>query len=39
MLGILVRVLFDGESIDALVLGGALLFLAGLATLRVDVKD
>lgn len=39
VLGIFVRVLFDGESIDALVLGGALLFLAGLATLRVDVKD
>ena len=36
VLGILVRVLFDGASIDALVLGGALMLLAGLATLRVD---
>ncbi len=36
VLGILVRVLFGGHSIDALVLGGVLLFLAGLATLRVD---
>jgi hypothetical protein len=32
-------VLFDGDSIDALALGGALLFLAGLATLRVDDRD
>jgi maltose/moltooligosaccharide transporter len=39
VLGILVRVLFGGESIDALVLGGALLFLAGLATLRVDDQE
>jgi maltose/moltooligosaccharide transporter len=36
VLGIFVRVLFDGHSIHALALGGALLFLAGLATLRVD---
>ena len=39
VLGICVRVLFDGDSIDALALGGALLFLAGLATLRVDDHD
>ena len=39
VLGILVRVLFHGRSIDALVLGGALLFLAGLATLRVDDRE
>jgi maltose/moltooligosaccharide transporter len=36
VLGIFVRVLFDGHSIHALALGGALMFLAGLATLRVD---
>ena len=36
VLGILVRVLFGGHSINALALGGLLLFLAGLATLRVD---
>jgi maltose/moltooligosaccharide transporter len=36
VLGILVRVLFGGHSINALVLGGLLLLLAGLATLRVD---
>jgi MFS-type transporter involved in bile tolerance (Atg22 family) len=36
VLGILVRVLFGGHSIDALALGGLLLVLAGLATLRVD---
>ena len=36
VLGILVRVLFGGHSINALVLGGLLLVLAGLATLRVD---
>jgi maltose/moltooligosaccharide transporter len=36
VLGILVRVLFAGASINALVLGGLFLFLAGLATLRVD---
>jgi maltose/moltooligosaccharide transporter len=39
VLGIFVRVLFDGDSIDALALGGALLFLAGLATLRVDDQE
>jgi len=39
VLGILVRTLFDGESIDALVLGGALMFLAGLATLRVEDRE
>ena len=38
VLGILVRVLFGGDSIDALLLGGLLLFLGGLATLRVDVR-
>jgi maltose/moltooligosaccharide transporter len=36
VLGILVRVLFAGHSINALALGGLLLVLAGLATLRVD---
>lgn len=39
VLGIFVRVLFDGHSINALALGGALLFLAGLATLRVDDRE
>jgi hypothetical protein len=39
VLGILVRVLFGGDSIDALVLGGVLLLLAGLATLRVDDQE
>jgi maltose/moltooligosaccharide transporter len=39
VLGIFVRVLFDGHSIQALALGGALLFLAGLATLRVDDRE
>ena len=39
VLGILVRVLFHGQSIDALVLGGGLMFLAGLATLRVDDRE
>jgi hypothetical protein len=39
VLGILVRVLFGGDSVDALLLGGALMFLGGLATLRVDVRD
>jgi maltose/moltooligosaccharide transporter len=39
VLGILVRVLFGGQSIDALALGGLLLFLAGLATLRVDDEE
>ena len=39
VLGILVRTLFQGQGIDALVLGGALMFLAGLATLRVDDRE
>ena len=39
VLGIFVRVLFGGHSIHALALGGALLFLAGLATLRVDDRE
>jgi maltose/moltooligosaccharide transporter len=39
VLGILVRALFGGQSIDALVLGGLLLVLAGLATLRVDDRE
>ena len=39
VLGIFGRVLFDGHSIHALALGGALLFLAGLATLRVDDRE
>jgi maltose/moltooligosaccharide transporter len=39
VLGIFVRVLFDGHSIHALALGGGLLFLAGLATLRVDDRE
>ena len=36
VLGLVVRVLFGGESIYALAAGGALMILAGLATLRVD---
>jgi len=36
VLGLLVRVGFGGESIFALVVGGVLMMLAGLATLRVD---
>jgi maltose/moltooligosaccharide transporter len=36
VLGIALRVLFGGHSINALALGGVLLVLAGLATLRVD---
>ncbi len=39
VLGVLVRVLFDGESIYALATGGALMILAGLATLRVDDRE
>jgi maltose/moltooligosaccharide transporter len=39
VLGILVRVLFSGQSINALALGGVFLFLAGLATLRVDDRE
>jgi len=36
VLGFLVRVFFGGEAIYALVLGGLLMVLAGLATLRVE---
>jgi maltose/moltooligosaccharide transporter len=36
VLGLLVRVGFDGQSIYAVVTGGVLMMLAGLATLRVD---
>jgi len=36
VLGLLVRVVFGGESIYALVAGGALMIAAGIATLRVD---
>ena len=39
VLGLLVRVLFHGESIYALATGGALMILAGLATLRVDDRE
>jgi maltose/moltooligosaccharide transporter len=39
VLGILVRVVFGGESNYALAAGGALMILAGLATLRVDDPD
>ena len=39
VLGILVRVLFDGHSIDAVALGGILMFAAGLAALRVDDRE
>jgi maltose/moltooligosaccharide transporter len=39
VLGVLVRVGFGGESIYALAAGGALMILAGLATLRVDDPD
>jgi maltose/moltooligosaccharide transporter len=39
VLGVLVRVLFGGDSIDALVLGGILMLLAGIATLRVDDRE
>jgi len=39
VLGVLVRVLFHGESIYALATGGALMILAGLATLRVDDRE
>ncbi len=38
VLGMLVRGIFGGDSIDALVLGGVLMALAGLATLRVDAS-
>ncbi|HEY8265099.1 MAG TPA: MFS transporter [Steroidobacteraceae bacterium] len=36
VLGLLVRVVFGGESIYALVTGGVLMIFAGIATLRVD---
>lgn len=36
ILGLLVNYLFDGQAIFALVLGGASLFIAGLATLLVE---
>jgi maltose/moltooligosaccharide transporter len=36
VIGLLVRVLFDGEAIFALVLGGVFLLLGGLLTLRVE---
>lgn len=36
ILGVFVKYLFDGQAIYALVLGGVSLFIAGLATLRVD---
>jgi maltose/moltooligosaccharide transporter len=39
VLGICVRVLFGGHSINALALGGVLMILAGLATLRVDDRE
>jgi len=39
VLGILVRALFGGHSVNALALGGLLLFLAGLAALRVDDQE
>lgn len=39
VLGLLVRVPFDGESIYALATGGVLMMLAGLATLRVDDRE
>lgn len=39
VLGLLVRTLFGGEAIYAVVTGGVLLFLAGLVTLRVDDRD
>jgi maltose/moltooligosaccharide transporter len=39
VLGILVRTFFGGQSVNALVLGGLLMFLAGLASLLVDDPD
>ena len=39
VLGLLVRTVFGGEAIYAVVTGGVLLFLAGLITLRVDDRD
>jgi maltose/moltooligosaccharide transporter len=39
VLGVLVRVLFSGQSVYALATGGVLMVLAGLATLRVDDQE
>ena len=39
ILGVLVRAVFEGESIYALATGGVLMILAGLATLRVDDRE
>lgn len=39
VLGLVVRVVFGGEPIYALALGGALMILAGIATLRVDDRE
>jgi maltose/moltooligosaccharide transporter len=39
VLGLVVRVLFGGESIYALVTGGVLMIVAGIATLRVDDRE
>jgi maltose/moltooligosaccharide transporter len=39
VLGVVVRVVFGGESIYALAAGGGLMVLAGLATLAVDEPD
>jgi maltose/moltooligosaccharide transporter len=39
ILGFLVRVLFDGEAIYALLLGGICMLLSGLVTLWVEDQD
>ena len=39
VLGLVVRVVFGGESIYALVTGGVLMIAAGIATLRVDDRE
>ena len=39
LLGLLVKFVFDGEAIYVVFTGGVLLFLAGLATLRVDDRE
>jgi len=39
VLGFLVRVLFDGEAIYALLLGGICMLLSGLVTLWVEDQD
>ena len=39
VLGLVVRVVFGGESIYALVTGGVLMIVAGIATLRVDDRE